>query len=158
VLDAIAKRPAVLHLAAHVLPHPQSPDQVLIALGLQPDGMANYLSPADIAAARTPVGLVTLSGCGSAAGAALPGLGLFGLTRAWLVSGASAVVATHWPIADDSGEIMAAMYGELGTNLGHITASEVAKALQAAQIRMAESSGWRSDPAYWSAFTVAGKD
>jgi CHAT domain-containing protein len=158
VLDAIARRPAVLHMAAHVLPHPRSPDQVLIALGLQPDGTADYLSPADIAAAKTPVGLVTLSGCGSASGVALPGLGLFGLTRAWLVSGASAVVATHWPIADDSGEMLAVMYGVLGTNLGHITASEVAKALQTAQIRMAESSGWRADPAYWSAFTVAGKD
>jgi tetratricopeptide (TPR) repeat protein len=158
VLRVISGRPAVLHLAAHVLPHPRSPDQVLIALGLQPDGMADYLSPADIAAAKTPVGLVTLSGCGSASGVALPGLGLFGLTRAWLVSGASAVVATYWPIADDSGEILAAMYGVLGKNPGYITASEVAKALQAAQIRMAASSGWRADPAYWSAFTVAGKD
>jgi CHAT domain-containing protein len=158
VLEALAGRPAVLHLAAHVLPHPQSPDQVLIALGLQPGGIADYLSPADIAAAKTPVGLVTLSGCGSASGVALPGLGLFGLTRAWLVSGASAVVATHWPIADDSGEILAEMYGVLRDNPGPITASGVAKALQLAQIRMARSTDWRSDPAYWSAFTVAGKD
>jgi CHAT domain-containing protein len=158
VLKALASRPAVFHMAAHVLPHPQSPDQVLIALGLQPGGIADYLSPADIAAAKTPVGLVTLSGCGSASGVALPGLGLFGLTRAWLVSGASAVVATHWPIADDSGEILSEMYGVLRDNPGPITASGVAKALQSAQIRMAQSPDWRSDPAYWSAFTVAGKD
>ena len=157
-LRAIGAGPAILHIAAHVLPHPKLSDQVLIALGLQAGGDTDYLSPADVAAVRTPVGMVTLSGCGSASGVALPGLGLFGLTRAWLMSGTSAVVATYWPVADDNGEILAAMYGVLRTFPGSITAANVARALQSAQIEMSKCAGWRSEPAYWSAYTVAGKD
>lgn len=158
VLGVLGAHPAILHIAAHVLPHPRLADQVLIALGLQSGGEAEYLGPTEIAAARMPVGLVTLSGCGSASGAALPGLGLFGLTRAWLTSGTSAVVATQWPVADDNGEILAAMYSALRKNPGSITASSVAKAMQLAQIQMAQSTGWRAEPAYWSAYTVAGRD
>jgi CHAT domain-containing protein len=158
VMAAISQQPAVLHLAAHVLPHPQSPDQVLIALGLQQDGIADYLGPSDITSMHSSIGLVTLSGCGSASGKALPGVGLFGLTRAWLVSGAAAVVATHWPMADGSGEILMDMYAVLRENPGPVTAASVAKALQNARIRMMQFRDWRSDPGYWGAFMVAGKD
>jgi CHAT domain-containing protein len=158
VSELLAERPAILHLAAHVMPHPEVPDQVMIALGLQPSGIGDYLSPSEIAVQRHHIGLVTLSGCGSGSGLALPGLGLFGLTRAWLLAGASAVVASHWPIADDSGELLSAMYEELRRNPGPITGSAVSEALRAAQLRMARSGGWRSDPAYWAAFAVVGKD
>lgn len=158
LVNSVAARPAILHLAAHVVPHPTFPDQVLVALGLQQSGEMEYLTPSDIAFSRMHVGLVTLSGCGSGRGAALPGLGLFGLTRAWLTAGATAVVASHWPIADDSGELLSAMYERLGQTTGRLTTSKVADALQAAQIRMIQSGGWRSDPLYWSAFAVIGKD
>jgi CHAT domain-containing protein len=158
LMRAVAGRPAVLHLAAHVIPHPTFQDQVLVALGLQQSGQMDYLAPADIAFSRMRVGLVTLSGCGSGRGAALPGLGLFGLTRAWLMAGATAVVASHWPIADDSGELLAAMYEQLGQSRDGLSASKVADALQAAQLRMIQAGGWRSDPVYWSAFAVIGKD
>jgi len=148
----------VLHIAAHVLPHPRSPDQVMIALGLQESGQPDLLTPADIASWRKPVGLVTLSGCSSGSGVAFPGLGIFGLTRAWLVSGASVVVASHWPIPDDDGQLLSAMYAELGTRSGPMTALEVAQCLRTAQQRMRSAGGWRSSPSYWAAFFVAGKD
>lgn len=157
VMRLLDSRPAVLHLAAHVLPHPQFRDQVMVALGLQPSGDADYLMPADIVARPRPTGLVTLSGCGSGSGVALPGLGLFGLTRAWLVSGAGAVAATYWPITDDRGELLAAMYRELSGD-GEILPARVAEALRLAQLRMLDSEGWRSEPAYWAAFLVVGKN
>ena len=158
LIRSIAGGPAVLHVAAHVIPHPTFPDQVLVALGLQPSGQMEYLAPADVAFNRLRVGLVTLSGCGSGRGSALPGLGLFGLTRAWLMAGATTVVASQWPIADDSGELLASMYERLGQTTDRLTPSKVADALQAAQRRMIQAGGWRSDPVYWSAFVVSGKD
>lgn len=158
VLRLMSSGPAVLHLAAHVLPHPKIADQVMIALGVQPSGEAEYLAPADIAPRQIEVGLVTLSGCGSASGKALPGVGLFGLTRAWLTAGAASVVATQWPITDDGGELLSTMYRELGSNGGPLNASAVARALRTAQMQMLEAGGWRAKPEYWAAFMVVGKD
>lgn len=118
----------------------------------------DVLAPAEISSSRQAAALVTLSGCGSGRGEALPGLGLFGLSRAWLLAGAEAVVASHWPIADDSGELLAVMYEELSKGAGPVTASAVATSLQRAQQRMLEHGGWRAEPAYWAAFAVFGKD
>jgi CHAT domain-containing protein len=158
VVAAAANGPAVLHIAAHFVPHPAFADEVLIALGVRRSGDAEYLGPSDIAFQRMRVGLVTLSGCSSGSGASLPGLGIFGLTRAWLTAGANAVVASHWPIADDTGGLLAAMYERLGQSQEPLSASRVAEALHSAQLRMIASGGWRSKPVYWSAFEVIGKE
>jgi hypothetical protein len=48
------------------------------------------------------------------------------------MAGATAVVASHWPIADDSGELLAAMYERLGQTPERLSASKTADALQAA--------------------------
>ena len=149
---------SVLHIATHFFAHPAIPDQVLIALGREPSGELEFLGPADIALNRASASLVTLSGCNSGGGATLPGLGVFGLTRAWLTAGATAVVTTQWPTADDSGGLLAAMYERLGQTTGRLSASEVADALQSAQLRMINAGGWRSKPVYWSAFAVTGKE
>ena len=151
-------KPAVLHVAGHVVPHAKWPDQVLVTLGLQPSGMLDVLGPAEIVSARLAASLVTLSGCGSGTGDALPGLGLFGLSRAWLLAGADTVVASYWPIADDNGELLSVMYEELSKKAEPLTPSVVAESLQAAQRRMLKLGGWRADPAYWAAFAVFGKD
>ena len=83
----LAEMPAVLHLGTHVLPNPAVPDQALIALGLRPSGSNEYLAPAEIAHLGKAIGLVTLSGCHSGSGRADRGLGLQGLSRAWLLAG-----------------------------------------------------------------------
>jgi CHAT domain-containing protein len=158
VMEELMTRPAILHFSGHVLPHPKMPEQILVALGLQRTGTLDVMTPAEIASTGLSARLVTLSGCGSGSGAALPGLGLFGLSRAWLLAGADAVVASYWPIADDSGELLSFMYEELSKKPGPITASAVAASLQAAQSRVREFGGWRADPAYWAAFAVVGKD
>ncbi|MBC8165870.1 MAG: CHAT domain-containing protein [Bryobacteraceae bacterium] len=152
------RHPAVLHLAAHVLPHPKSADQIMIALGLKHGQQPEYLMPAEIARWRKPVGLVTLSGCSSGTGDAHPGLGLFGLTRAWLLAGASSVVASYWPIPDDEGKLLSGMYERLGMLGGTFTALDVARALQFSQSNMRGEKGWRSHPGYWAGFFVVAKE
>jgi CHAT domain-containing protein/Tfp pilus assembly protein PilF len=158
IRSQLSRGPAVLHFAGHVLSLPGSADQVMIALGLQESGEVEYLTPAEIAASRQNVGLVTLSGCSSGTGQTHSGLGLFGLTRAWLLSGSSAVVASHWPIPDDEGQLLSEMYARLAHEKADFGPLEVAKALQEAQSRMRESPGWRSRPVYWASFFVAGKE
>jgi CHAT domain-containing protein len=156
--QALQLRPAVLHFATHVVKHAVSPDQVLIALGLQDNGQAGYLGPAEVASMQNAIGLVTLSGCGSGQGSALPGLGLFGLTRAFLMSGARTVAATYWPVADDDGHLVSTFYKELRQRKSSLDAPDVAEAMRQAQLTMLRSGGSRAHPAYWAAFFVLGKE
>ena len=90
-------------------------------------------------------------------GAALPGAGLIGLTRAWLFGGATAVAATYWPVEDDRGELFAGMYRELSRYGTTIAPSKAARALQKAQIAAFHSGGPRSAPNIWSAVFLAAK-
>jgi CHAT domain-containing protein len=81
-----------------------------------------------------------------------------GLTRAWLISGATAVAATYWPINDDRGDLFSRMYADIAnSSASGITAAKVAEALQAAQISALRSGTARSRPSNWAAVFIAGK-
>jgi CHAT domain-containing protein len=149
--EALRERPAVLHLAAHVLSAPGQPDRAMIALSLRPPGVPELLTSSEIPALGA-ARLVVLSGCSSAAGDALPGAGLIGLTRAWLAAGAERVVASLWPTPDDFGEIFLSFYRHISSD-----PRQAAEALRKAQLQMLESGGWRSAPSYWAAYVVTGK-
>jgi CHAT domain-containing protein len=110
------------------------------------------LPPYEIAGWRTNAGLVVLSGCHSAAGAQLPGTGLLGLTRAWLMAGAHSVIGSNWATPDESG----ALFGALYRNLSGERRGSPATALRAAQLEMIRSGGWRAKPSYWGAYFVVG--
>jgi tetratricopeptide (TPR) repeat protein len=141
-------RPAVAHLATHVLEAAQGPRQGLIALSLRPGQGAEMLGPLEIAAWEADVGLVVLSGCSSGSGEALPGSGLTGLTRAWLASGASAVAATRWPTRDGAGALLRSFYRHLRED----PEDGPAAALGRAQVEMLRSADWRAEPRYWGAY------
>jgi len=103
---AIARNPAILHFATHVISGPGDFRSGLIALSLDSTGAMGLLGPKDIVARPIAAKLVVMNGCHSAQGQALPSAGLMGLTRAWIGAGASAVLATQWDVADSQSQTL----------------------------------------------------
>jgi CHAT domain-containing protein len=171
-----------VHLATHVLRSRELAARVDLALSLNPQGQVELLGPELITAWRYPVGLVVLSGCSSGnypasgdsallrrattyslradevARLALPGEGIPGLSRAWLAAGARAVAASLWPTPDDTGELFRSFYSNLRGSSGAGVGVQTAHALRQAQLQMLRSSSWRSQPRYWAAFFITGKE
>lgn len=146
--EALRSRPAVVHLATHVVESARQSRHGLIALTLEGGKGAAILDPLEIAAWGAGAGLVVLSGCSSGSGQALPGSGLMGLTRAWLASGAAAVAATRWSITDGDGALLRSFYRHLREAPGE----GPAEALGRAQREMLGAGGWRAEPRYWGAY------
>jgi CHAT domain-containing protein len=146
-LRQLSKGPSVVHLATHVI---RSHDaEALIAFGLDPQGQLEFLNATDIASLRVPGAFVAMTGCDTGSGDARPGSGLQGLTTAWQMAGASAVLATSWPVRDSSGEILASFY----KYLQHLPAAE---ALRRSQMEMLDSGTWRALPSYWAPYQITG--
>ena len=155
--------PEIIHFATHFLessaPQRDRTGAVggaygLIALSLSGRGETELLTPVEIAHWRTHAELVVLSGCHSDAGRVLPGAGLLGLTRAWLIAGAHSVAGSRWDTPDDSGALFAALYRALRLQ----PAPDPALALASAQREMIRSGGWRARPRYWGAYFVVGNE
>ncbi len=156
---ALLSHPSVIHIAAHVLQAPDDRDDALIGLGLSRRGELDVLTREDIANLRVPGAIVVMSGCASGAARAAPASGVLGLTRAWLIAGAEAVVGSHWAIGDDSGELFASFYRYFGELRAAGNEKRIAcLALRRAQLDALRSNSWRSDPRYWSAFFTVGKN
>jgi CHAT domain-containing protein len=150
--EQMRRGPAVVHFATHVLESPERPASGLIALSLTDRQETELLTPFEIAHWRIHAGLIVLSGCYSAQGAALPGTGLMGLTRAWLTAGARAVVSSRWPTPDEDGPLFQALYRNLRTE----RRADPGQALRIAQLAMIRSGGWHAQPRYWGAYYVIG--
>ena len=143
-------------MAAHVLQPVGHPEDALIDLGITKNGN-DLLTRDDIANLRVDHCLVVMSGCASASAGVETGAGVLGLTRAWILAGARAVVGSRWDIPDDSGELFDAFYSTLRANRGSVGWT-IPAALRRAQLKMLQSNSWRSDPKYWAAFYVVGKE
>jgi len=148
----LARNPAVVHLATHVLESGGNEPHGLIALSLTPRRENELLPPQEIAGWRTGAGLVVMSGCHSAGAPAMPGTGLLGLTRAWLAAGAHTVIASNWATPDENGSLFRALYRHLGTNAEEGPSA----ALRAAQLEMVHAGDWRALPRYWAAYFAVG--
>ena len=158
--SALASRPEVIHFAVHVVSPEGKPEQAALALSLAEDDIPELLTPEAISAFRIPNSLVVLSGCSSQQGKALPSAGLIGLSRAWLLAGAAAVVVSAWPTPDDSGHFFSSFYSHLETNTltTESLADRAATALQLAQKDMQHSGGYRSLPSFWAAYSIVSKE
>lgn len=152
--------PTVIHLAVHVLSRPEHPEEAALALSLGKDRVPELLTSELIATYRVPGSLVVMSGCDSEQGKAVPGVGVMGLSRAWLLAGASAVVASTWPVPDEDGRFFRSFYEHFKSDSS--TSASVpelaASALAAAQNEMRRATGFRHDPAFWAAYSVISKE
>lgn len=161
LVQALKSRPAVVHFAAHVVPNSDFPDRAYIALSLTGDGSLESLTTTDVAHLSTGGALVVMDGCHSMQGRVVAGSGLIGLVRAWLMSGAGAVVASLWPTPDDPGAIFESFYRELRNETGLPGQSRVhaaAVALRRAQLEMLRTHSWRAEPKYWATFMITGRN
>jgi CHAT domain-containing protein len=152
VRRAVAARPAVVHFATHILQGQERSSSARIALSVSESGREELLGPAEIGGWNADAGLVVLSGCSSGAAAVRPGAGLMGLTRAWLMAGARAVVATEWATPDDVGVFFRRFYQQLRVS----SIRDPAEALRAAQIEALRSHDWRSKPSFWAGYFALG--
>jgi CHAT domain-containing protein len=152
VRRAVEAHPAVVHIAAHVLQRPEHSTDAMIALSLSDSGEDQLLGPVEVGGWSADGSLIVLSGCSSGAGPAHPGAGLMGMTRAWLMAGARAVVATAWSTPDDVGVFFSRFYQQLRRS----GARDPASALQVAQIQTLRAGGWRSQPGFWAAYFALG--
>jgi len=175
-----SKAYSVVHFATHVFTDPKStpsalvhaaawqftsargyldaprPPETFIALSRTSGAAPSLLSATEISHLNTAAALVVLNGCSSGSGSVLPGAGLFGMTRAWLVAGAGAVLATYWPVPDDSGMFFEEFYRHFRKGSG--SPAEAALALQRTQDVMRRSNSWHSSPSYWGAYFLVGKE
>ncbi len=173
-VESIESGAAIVHFATHFLQHGDSPDRALLVLSLDAKGQPDFFSPSDAIHVKVPDSLVVLSGCHSSAGALIPAAGLIGMTRAWLMAGASGVVASLWPTPDDNGAIFQAFYKELQseapstmTRDGNFAKESVrprgtllrtaAEALRRAQLEMLRTHSWRALPKYWGTYQLTGR-
>jgi CHAT domain-containing protein/predicted negative regulator of RcsB-dependent stress response len=165
--SALLTPPAVLHFAVHVVSPAQEKSQsaqgsgdAALALSLTRNGMPELLTKEAISGLRVPGALVVLSGCASQQGEIVPGAGLIGLGRAWLLAGASAVIVSAWPTPDDSGEFFSDFYNHLkATKLQAGTlAQRASAALQQTQVDMQRSAGYRGSPSFWAAYSIISEE
>jgi CHAT domain-containing protein len=152
VRRAVAARPAVVHFATHILQGQERPSSGRIALSVSESGREELLGPAEIGGWNADAGLVVLSGCSSGTAPVRRGAGLMGLTRAWLMAGARAVIATEWATPDDVGVFFRRFYQQLRRS----SIQDPAEALRAAQIEALRSHDWRSQPSFWAGYFALG--
>jgi CHAT domain-containing protein len=116
----------VIHFAVHAQASARDPlaSHLRLARDAVEDG---YLNLDEIAAARVGAQLVVLSACETDAGPIYNGEGVMGLARAFLASGAHAVVGTQWPVGPATAKLMEQFYQRLAMGEAAVSALRVAK-------------------------------
>ncbi len=144
---------AILHVAAHA-----SVDEerlwhsgFRLANGdMGHDGKRTHLYASDILESDLGCDLAVLAGCKTGLGRTVGSSGVAGLSSAFLVAGASSVVATLWDIDDAATrDLVDRFYKELAAG------KAVGPALQSAQMAI-RSQPQTSHPHYWAGFIVVG--
>ena len=145
-----ANQSAVLHVAAHAEVDEVDPlfSRILLANDGQDRGLleAREVYQLDLGS----VSLVTLSACESGLGKVVKGDEIVGFTRSFLSAGASSMVASLWPVADDSTEaLMTRLYQSMGEG------ADLMDAMRNAQIDVQKKRRF-AHPFFWAPFNVIG--
>ena len=127
----------IIHLAVHAFADPQQPQRgaLLFAPDASPDE-DGFLQPREIVRLPIRAHLVVLSACNTTVGRSMGQEGVSNLARAFLASGATAVLATSWSVSDTASS---ALLAEFYRNLAR--GKEVAVALRDAKLVLLERFG-----------------
>ena len=155
---ALTQTAEIVHFAVHVVSPEGHPEEAAIALSLTPDRIPELLTPEAVAAFRVPGSLIVLSGCASGQGQALPGAGMIGLSRAWLLAGATAVMVSALPTPDDSGSFFTSFYSHLRADVSGSLAERAAAALQQAQLDIRREGDSHGSPSPWATYSIISKE
>lgn len=152
----LSKRPQIVHFAVHVVRTSEHPAEAALALSLTARNLPELLTSEAIPAYRLPGSLIVLSGCSSEQGQVLANADVLGLSRAWLLAGASAVIVSAWPTPDNSAEFFVPFYQHFKQDRSatHSIAERTARALRDTQVDMQRSKGPRSLISFWAAYSV----
>lgn len=154
-LSAELGRYRIVHIATHSIVnsnHPELSGIVLSMVNEQGQEEDGFLQLHDIYSLKLDAELVVLSACNTGLGKDVRGEGLVGLTRGFMYSGASGVVASLWKVDDAAtAELMTHFYKAMFED-----DMPPAAALRSAKEAMWRQKHWRS-PYYWSAFVLQGE-
>lgn len=140
----------ILHVAAHAEVDVIDPLQSRILLAPDGDDLG-FLEAREVYGLNMDnVSLVTLSACESGLGRIARGDEIMGFTRSFLTAGASGLLVSLWPVADDSTELlMTTLYGELAKG------KPAAVAMQTAQVSVLKRAKF-AHPFFWAPFDLVG--
>ncbi len=145
-----APKYGILHLATHGVAYAENPLTSFIALAEPVDGNG-LLTAQRVTDLPLPADLVTLSACQTGLGK-VSGDGMIGLSRAFLVAGARAVLVSQWSVSDEATvALMTAFYR------AYIKLDDKALALQWA-MQTVRSKPAHAHPRYWAPFVVVGAE
>lgn len=163
VRAALRGRPRYLHFATHGLVD-EGRSELLAALALTPppgeapaaedDGLLQLF---EIYELDLDSDLAVLSACKTHAGRQLEGEGVFALSRGFLAAGARRVVASLWPVNDESTAVlMGDFYRRLARAEGSGLRPDYARALRDARRALRQQPRW-SAPYHWAPFVLSGE-
>jgi CHAT domain-containing protein len=144
----------IIHIATHGQFSAEAENAFLVT-GYDPSSDTQKLTINDLddiirqISARSPVDLLVLSACQTAAGDDRAALGLAGIAAQ---AGARSVLASLWSVNDPATTQLVTQFYQDLTNLN----TTKAEALRSAQLSLLESGGRTAHPAYWSAFILIG--
>jgi CHAT domain-containing protein len=142
-----------IHIATHGVVDAQVPDLSALVLGsydAKGDLVDGALRVADLSLRTLHADLAVFSACDTALGREVPSEGLVGISSTVLARGAKAVVASLWPVSDESG---ARLMTELYRHMLHDSMSPPAALGSAMRSVVAHNAS--ADPALWAAFQVS---
>lgn len=143
----------VLHVATHAQADVIDPlhSRILLAPATQPADGADALLAKDIYNLKLDnVSLVTLSACETGLGRIARGDEILGFTRAFFYAGATSLIVSMWPVADESSALtMRTFYTQLAEG------REAIDAMQTAQLTILRNPRF-AHPFFWAPFDLMG--
>jgi CHAT domain-containing protein len=141
----------VVHLATHGLIDPAEPMRSSVALGAG-RGEDGFLYSMEILSMQLDRPTIVLSACESALGRLEKGEGVVGLTRSFLAAGSRGVIASLWPVSDEStAMLMEEFYRALWQKYS------AAESMRQARNALLATEEW-SHPYFWAAFVAIGTE